>query len=530
MSAFVSPGYLQQLRTQNELALRSKRRHSICFRPSFTTFSHDKNLSYSCNGMWVERHFRHKKTWKATVLQSAAISDSGSVESSKEQSRTPWPQLDEAITFSSAYEKRIPQWLLSRLQTLGFSTPTLVQKSVLEHALPSSEMSGQDVVIHAQTGSGKTLAYLLPALAATEPTRSSVQVLIVVPTQELGMQVFRLLRNLVSMYPNANVKDESKADDEGELLADTDVGKYNPSFPVLAMLDQTDLRRQKLQLRQVAPRAIVGNPHRVAELVDSGRLRLDLLKVLVVDEFDACLLDTSTTSALQTVLSVRGQERPRQTILASATVPQHRHFLRQCVRQRWTRHDIKHVWMEERSNERVPLSLNHWYALCEGRKKLAALRTLLIRLNEEEGNAAGDGLRIRAMVFVMPSRRIGDIVDALNQSLNKYYGTEDGNFVVGLSNNLSIIHRREAMKRFRNGDANVLIATDVAARGLDIFNVTHVFHFDLPTDPDSYLHRAGRTGRQGRPGSSIVLITQGEQFVISRTGNALGIDFQRVGK
>lgn len=416
---------------------------------------------------------------------------------------------------------------------LGFSIPTPVQKSVLEHALPSIAMAaGQDVVIHAQTGSGKTLAYLLPALTSIEPKRSSVQVLVIVPTQELGMQVYRLLRSLVSLYPQLSTNDDDGTDPENEADSGTEVEskKHNVSFPVLAMLDQADFRRQKLQLRQVAPRVIVGNPLRVAQLVDSGRLRLDLLKVLVVDEFDACLLDTTTTNALQTILSVRGRERPRQTILASATVPQHRHFLRQCVRQRWTRPDIKHIWVEEKSNERVPASLKHWYALCDGSKKLAALRTLLIRFNKELSNGATGGLSIRAMVFVMPSREIDDIVDALNHSFDKYFGVEEGKLVVGLSNNLAIIHRRQAMKRFRDGDAKVLIATDVAARGLDIPDVSHVFHLDLPTDPDSYLHRSGRTGRQGRPGSSVVLVTPGEQFVISRTGNALGIDFHRVEK
>lgn len=434
-------------------------------------------------------------------------------------------------TFSSAYENRVPAWLLSRVKELGFTHPTPVQKEVLDVALPpDASHPGQDVVIHAQTGSGKTLAYLLPAIASIDPSRSCVQVLIVVPTQELGMQVYRLVRRVVSVYPHTGSDDAQSLHFDDAEEGDVDAEKQYSSFPVLPMLNQTDLRRQKLQLRHVAPRVIVGNPHRIAELVTSGRLRLDLLKALVVDEFDACLSDTSTTAALQTILSVRGRERPRQTILASATVPQHRHFLRQCVRQHWTRHDIKHVWIEQDSQERVPQSLTHWYAICAGPKKLAALRALLIRLSEQRCDPGTRTLCIRVIVFVMQSRPIGDIVEALNTSLDKYYGTDGAKLVVGLSNDLSIVHRRDAMKRFRAGDARVLISTDIAARGLDIPEVSHVFHFDLPTDPDSYLHRAGRTGRQGRPGSSIVLISPGEQFVINRTANALGIDFKRIGK
>lgn len=439
----------------------------------------------------------------------------------------------QSITFESAFSDRLPKWLLPRLTLLGFLHPTPVQAAALPLALPSLTSKGRDVVIHAQTGSGKTLAYLLPAIASIDPTRASTQALFIVPTQELGMQVYKLLRRLVSPYGHAgNGKNNDNGDDNDDDARGNDlVESAQSSFPVLPMLDQADLRRQKLQLRQAAPRAVVGNPHRIAALVNSGRLRLDLLKVLVVDEFDACLKDTTTINALQTILSVRGREGPRQTILVSATVPQHRHFLRQCVRQRWTQPDIKHIWVEEKSGERVPPSLTHWYAVCDGQKKLAALRALLVKLNA--GNGSGEGttrFMIRAIVFLMPSRQIEDIVDALNRSLEQCYGAHMANAVVGLTNDLSIVHRRGIMDRFRAGEARVLICTDFAARGLDIPDITHIFHFDLPTDPDSYLHRAGRAGRQGRPGSSVVLVTPGEQFVIRRTENALGIEFARIGR
>lgn len=528
MSAFVIPLSSQRFKVERFSVASRTPPHSFASAFISYAFHASNKSSHRCR---FEFYNGHKKTPRATLVN---VLNSDDIRSSANEISPGLPHASaESETFSSAYADRMPQWLLSRLKQLGFLRPTSVQKSVLELALPSSASpTGQDVVIHAQTGSGKTLAYLLPAIASIDPTRSSVQVLIVVPTQELGMQVYRLLRRIVSVYPHVDAEDDELlvADDKAELLADADLEKHHASFPVLPMLNQTDLRRQKLQLRHVAPRVIVGNPHRIAELVDSGRLRLDLLRVLVVDEFDACLLDTSTTNALQTVLSVRGRERQRQTILASATVPQHRHFLRQCVRQHWTRPDIKHLWIEEDSMERVPSSLTHWYALCEGRKKLAALRALILRFNQKQPSEGGKRLTIRAIVFVMPSRRIDEIVDALNQSLDRYYGVQGAKLVVGLSNNLAIVHRRDAMKRFRDGEANVLVATDIAARGLDIPDVSHVFHFDLPTDPDAYLHRAGRTARLGRPGRSVVLISPGEQFVISRTANALGIDFNRVGK
>lgn len=481
------------------------------------------------------RHFRatsssrptHRRCTASTLTEPSTPSLLTSDSSLRKPSSGNEKDHQNGNTFRGAYGQQLPSWLLSRLEDLQFIHPTPVQASTLPLALPPSEDEpGRDIVIHAQTGSGKTLAYLLPALSTIDPRRACTQALIVVPTQELGMQVYKLLRRILSSYPHTSTSNSTEdTGDEEDLLGDS---HNHWTFPVLPMLDQADLRRQKLQLRQAAPRVIVGNPRRVAQLVESGRLRLHLLKVLVVDEFDACLLNTSTTQALQAILAVRNRERPRQTILASATVPQHRHFLRQCVRQRWTRPDIEHVWVEGKSGECVPSSLEHMYVLCERRKKLAALRTLLLRFNDAEDKA--ERLNIRAMVFVMPSRSIYEIVKALNKSLDNYFGTADAKMVVGIRNDLPIVQRREAMRRFRSGEASVLIGTDVAARGLDVPDVSHVFHFDLATDPDAYLHRAGRAGRQGRPGSSLVLITPGEQFVINRTANALNIEFTRIGR
>lgn len=438
------------------------------------------------------------------------------------------------LSFSAAYGDRIPHWLLHRLGDLGFTIPTAVQVRTLGLSLPPAARSvssdvpsspvgksadepgeevvagevplGRDVVIHAQTGCGKTLAYLLPAIAAVDPGRASVQALILVPTQELGMQVYKTLKRLTVAWSHES------SNTEGTPL------------PVLPMLNQADFRRQKLQLRKTAPRIIVGNPHRIAELVESGRLRLDLLRVLVVDEFDACLLDNSTTSALQTVLGVRGRFQ-RQTILASATVPQHRHFLRQCVRQRWTAEDIEHVWVEESEGKPVPSTLEHTYAVVDGRKKLSALRTLLLR---SSSRASGEELLPRAIVFIMSTRPVRGIVDALNDT----FPLPEGGIppVVGLADDMTVLERARAMRRFRRGDVRVLISTDLAARGLDVEGITHVYHFDLATDADAYLHRAGRAGRLGRKGTSVSLVTPGEEFVIRRTANSLGINFTSVQK
>lgn len=477
-------------------------------------------------------------------------------------------------TFEEIYKGRIPDWLLDRMKDLGFHRPMDVQMRTLSATLGRAGEQqyelGQDAVIHAQTGSGKTLAYLLPAITAVDPTRASVQALILVPTQELGMQVYKMLRRLTVAWAHSagvatgnsaqgngisgsnNSHSSAVKEDDGRekeawndleasglgsaelddmIFEDAESVNYSSTtdsdaarqhFAVLPMLNQADFRRQKLQLRRTVPRMVVGNPARIAELVESGRLRLDLLRVLVVDEFDSCLLDTATTAALQSVLSVRGRER-RQTILASATVPQHRHFLRQCVQNRWTSANIEHVWIDEDSREHIPVSLRHVFAVCDSRKKLSALRMLLQHFGRLQGTC---GLPQRSIVFVMQSRSVDQLVSIMNDALRRSLGLKVGDKpVVGLWNELSIGERRRGMRRFRSGDARVLIATDVAARGLDIPDVSHIFHLDLPKDADGYLHRAGRAGREGRPGTSVMLISPGEEFVIRRFENSLHIDF-----
>lgn len=488
-----------------------------------------RSLSSLSQCAFTSRYRRPRKARhvRALVTKSIAFRDESSHMASEirpppggEEESTPFAKPE--LTFGSSFDARIPTWLVGRLADLGFTVPTPVQLRSLQVALPATQESdsqlpelGRDIIIHAQTGCGKTLAYLLPAIAAVDPLRASVQALILVPTQELGMQVYKTLRRLAVAWPHA---------------VDDSVGN---GFAVLPMLNQADLRRQKLQLRKTAPRIIVGNPHRIAELVESGRLRLDLLRVLVVDEFDACLLDTSTTSALQTVLGERGRER-RQTILASATVPQHRHFLRQCVRQRWTEADIEHVWVEESVGQRVPSSLRHCYSVVDGRKKLSALRVLLTHFGS---TADGKVVLPRSIVFIMVSRPVAGIVKALNDAMtSNVAGDSDGSKelkavdpVVGLADDMTVVERAKAMRRFRRGDARVLVSTDVAARGLDVEDITHVFHLDLASDADAYLHRAGRAGRLGRDGASISLVTSGEDFVIKRTANSLDIKFERIG-
>lgn len=387
-------------------------------------------------------------------------------------------------TFRTTLSSRIPDWLLDRLEHLSLHTPTTVQACSLQLSLGETPGTiGRDVVLHAETGSGKTLAYLLPLLSSLDLSRNTTQALVLVPTQELCAQVTGTARQLAAAAPQP--------------------------LPVLALLDSPDsARRQAQQLRAGAPRVVVGNVRAILSLADAGRLRLDLVRVLVVDEVDAILGDTAATAALQRVLAVRFREGDRQTMFASATVPQQRHFLRQCVTQRWTRPDIVHIELQERV---VPEGLQHFFVMCARGRKVGALRALLAADKDE-----------RVMVFAARVRDVEAIAEALAGAL----GVE----VAAIDEGLHGVERRESFSRFKKGELRVLVATDLAARGLDLPDVAVVYHLDLPTDADAYLHRAGRSARAGKVGRSVVLLEDGEQFVISRIANKLDIEFQRIRK
>ncbi len=393
----------------------------------------------------------------------------GTTTTTKTTTATAGPQ-----TFRSLYSDRLPEWLLSRLEELTFTTPTPIQAASLPHTLGDNVGDvGTDVVMHAETGSGKTLAYLLPALSSIEINRAATQALVIVPTPELIVQIAHVARALVAVE----------------------------RIPVLALMD--DDRRTAQQLRAGAPRLVVGRVETVRALLESGRLRVELVRVLVVDEFDAILGDDDATAALQYLLGSPCRAPPRQTILASATVPQHQHFLRSCVTQRWTRENIIHVALQDR---RTPELLRHMYVVCAKGRKLGALKSLLRAVNQS-----------KCIVFVGRSR------DAVKIASNMEHLS-----VVGIDEHLPDVVRREGFTQFRNGDASILIASEVAARGLDVPDVEYVFHLDLPTDADRYLHRAGRCARAGRDGTSVLLVEDGELFVLGRMANALNVEFERV--
>jgi superfamily II DNA/RNA helicase len=446
-------------------------------------------------------------------------------------------------TFRERYANRLPDWLLTRLEALGFSQYTPVQKVALDHFLDApdanlNDENSRDAFIFSETGSGKTLAYLLPMLALINPARSAVQGLVIVPTAELGVQVYRAARRLAAGYTGAGTSHDVPRRDR--LL-------------VGVALNETSVDRQRRFFRDSPPRILVGVPNRVEALARMNKLKLHSVRMAVVDEVDVNLLSPeyrASLNALLNIFCISRIEGRRTTVFVSATVPQHRHFMEYARQQGWMSGTIQLLSPDDRTiseaprthlnstgdakapvgqvpaaiirtmqvqqravaADTLPEQIQHLYATCvDARKKLKALAFIL----EQEYPQL-----TQAMIFCNESRNLQQIATYIVD--RKLYSEAD---VALLSGDMPLRQRRLALERFRAGNARLLLATEVASRGLDIPETSHVINFDLPETADQYAHRVGRTGRLGRPGRAISIIIPAERFVLERYSNRFRISF-----
>ena len=353
----------------------------------------------------------------------------------------------------------LPQSLLDRLPALGIQVPTEIQST----AIPLT-LEGKDVLLHSQTGTGKTLAYLLPVLTQLDPDSRIPQLLIVVPTQELGMQILSVLNHLTRDTP---------------ILCQQLIGGAN-------------IRHQIDRLKK-RPQVLVGTPGRLAELIGSGKLKLHALKTLILDEIDHLLTKPFKNDVIRIL---KATPRDRQTLFASATMTQEVHE----VAKRWMKEP---ALLQVTTTQKVPEHLNHAYIVSEDRHKADTLRRLLHAYQPKV-----------AIGFVNHPENLDELVQKL---------TYKGLKVASLSGSDRKQDRSDILRRFRNGEYQLLLASEVAARGLDIREITHVFNFDLPTDAAHYLHRAGRTGRCGQAGLVVSIVAPQERFVIEKFEKALAI-------
>ncbi len=338
--------------------------------------------------------------------------------------------------------------LVQTVTALGYTQPTPIQAQIIPLML-----AGHDVLGQAQTGTGKTAAFALPVLQQLIPHAPHVQALVLAPTRELAQQVARAFTSYgQSKHPR--------------VLAVYGGAPYDPQIRAL---------RRGVDV-------VVGTPGRLLDLVRRRVIDLSGITTLVLDEADE-MLSMGFIEDIETLL----EQTPtaRQTALFSATLPPTVRKLAQAYMDQPQSVTIKRQHL-------TVASIDQRYYLVNGRDKLAAL-TRLFEM-EEIG---------RALIFARTRIGTGELASALSAR---------GFPAEALNGDMSQASREQVLRRFRQGQVDVLVATDVAARGLDIDDITHVFNYDLPQDPEVYVHRIGRTGRAGKTGVAMTLITPKEMY------------------
>ncbi|MGK7872486.1 MAG: DEAD/DEAH box helicase [Xenococcaceae cyanobacterium] len=332
---------------------------------------------------------------------------------------------------------------IEQIEKLGFVTPTNIQAQAIPQLL-----EGRDVVGQSQTGTGKTAAYSLPILEQIELQNPAVQALILTPTRELAQQVSQAIEDFSG----------------------------DRRLWVLTVCGGQSIERQIRSLER-GVQIVVGTPGRVIDLLERKKLKLDGVRWVVLDEADE-MLSMGFIDDVKTIL----QQAPvqRQNACFSATMPRE-------IRDLVERFLNSPVTVTVAQPKAAPTKIDqHVYMVPRGWSKLKALQPIL----EIEAPES-------ALIFVRTKRTASELTSKLQeggQSVDEYHG------------NLSQAQRERLVHRWRDGKVSLVVATDIAARGLDVEHLTHVINYDLPDNAETYIHRIGRTGRAGKTGKAICLV------------------------
>lgn len=361
----------------------------------------------------------------------------------------------------------ITEALCEALAKQGLNKPMEIQEKTIGKVL-----AGQNLVGQAPTGTGKTLAYLLPAMQQIDPEIRQAQVLILAPTYELAMQIANVAREL-SQQAGLGVK-------------------------VQGIIGGANIARQMDKLKE-KPQLIVGSAGRIIELSRKGKLKLQQVKLLVLDEFDRLLDDQNLAN---TVEMVKLLPKERQVILFSATAP------KKAMERADFLDSPEHVIVKE--DAAVMEARENYYLMTLFRDKIENVRKLTRNLGVKRG-----------LVF------INRVFDAEKTLAHLQY---DGIRAASLLGHQNKQARQKAIADLKKGKIQLLLSTDLAARGLDIEGVDYVFNLDLPESAQVYQHRAGRTARAGAKGTVITLADIKEAYKLEQLEKRLGISFKPIKK
>lgn len=354
--------------------------------------------------------------------------------------------------------------ILASLVKMGFDTPTEIQSQAIPHILNSR----QDLIALAQTGTGKTGAFSLPVLSRVDETLKRPQVLILCPTRELCLQISKDIKAFLSDLPAIKVA--------AIYGGDSYVTQHNALF--------------------AGPQIIVGTPGRTLDMVNRGTLKLESISWLILDEADE-MLKMGFKEELDAILKTSPAEK--QTLLFSATMDR---TVERIARDYMK--DPKEITTSIKNQGSA--TINHEYYLVQARDKYETLKRLLDVHPE-----------IYGIIFCNTRVETQYIASKL---INEKYTA------AAISGELSQGQREQVMAQFRNRQIRILVATDVAARGIDVKELSHVIHYGLPTKYDHYTHRSGRTGRAGSTGTSIAIIHSRETYLLKMIASRTGVTFQ----
>ena len=351
-------------------------------------------------------------------------------------------------------ESNLSPEIIKAVGELGYESPTEIQKQTIPFILSDI----RDLIALAQTGTGKTAAFSLPILDMIDDTSRKIQLLVLAPTRELALQIAKDIKNY---------------------------SKYLPNVKTTAVYGGSSITEQIRNLRE-KPQIIVGTPGRVIDLINRKALDFSQIHWLVLDEADE-MLSMGFKDDLETILSETPETK--QTLLFSATMNKEVERISKNYLTNPHRISVGSI-------NAVKKNIKHEYYVVNYRQKKEALKRL-IDANPNQ----------YSIIFCRTKMETQDVADFLMQN---------GYAADALHGDLSQAQRDTVMKKFRLKNIDILVATDVAARGLDVNSLTHVIHYSLPDDPEVFVHRSGRTGRAGKDGISMALIKPEETRKLSQ--------------